>query len=64
MLKKKIDEQKQILETLNEANSERRAVLPALFTDKDTLRKEKQAKVETIKALRAEFRSLENDFRE
>jgi len=63
VLKKKIDEQKQILETLNEANSERRAVLPALFKDKDALRKEKQAKVETIKALRAEFRSLENDFR-
>jgi uncharacterized coiled-coil DUF342 family protein len=63
VLKKKIEEQKQILETLNEANSERRAVLPALFKDKDALRKEKQAKVETIKALRAEFRSLENEFR-
>merc|ERR1712100_984850 len=30
---------------------------------KDALRKEKQAKVETIKALRAEFRTLENEFR-
>jgi len=63
VLKKKIEEQKVILESLNEANSERRAVLPALFKDKDSLRKEKQAKVETIKALRAEFRSLENEFR-
>ena len=41
ILKKKIEEQKEILETLNEANSERRAVLPALFRDKDALRKEK-----------------------
>lgn len=64
VLKKKIEEQKQILETLNEVNSERRAVLPALFKDKDVLRKEKQAKVETIKALRTEFRALENEFRE
>merc|ERR1712147_592070 len=63
VLKKKIEEQKQILDSLNEANSERRAVLPALFKDKDALRKEKQAKVETIKALRAEFRTLENEFR-
>merc|ERR1712060_59078 len=63
VLKKKIEEQKVILESLNEANSERRAVLPALFKDKDALRKEKQAKVETIKALRAEFRSLESEFR-
>jgi len=63
VLKKKIEEQKRILETLNEANSERRAVLPALFKDKDALRKEKLVKVETIKALRAEFRALENEFR-
>ena len=35
VLKKKIEEQKQILDSLNEANSERRAVLPALFKDKD-----------------------------
>ena len=33
VLKKKIEEQKQILDSLNEANSERRAVLPALFKD-------------------------------
>lgn len=63
MLKKKIDEQKAILDTLNEANSERRAVLPALFKDKDALRKEKLAKVDAIKSLRAEFRGLENEFR-
>lgn len=63
ILKKKIEEQKIILESLNEANSERRAVLPALFKDKDSLRKEKQAKVELIKALRMEFRTLENEFR-
>jgi len=63
ILKKKIEEQKAILETLNEANSERRAVLPALFRDKDALRKEKQAKVEAIKSLRADFRTLENEFR-
>lgn len=63
LLKKKIEEQKQILESLNEANSERRAVLPALFRDKDSLRKEKQVKVETIKSLRTEFRNLENEFR-
>lgn len=63
ILKKKIEEQKEILETLNEANSERRAVLPALFKDKDALRKEKQAKVEAIKSLRADFRGLENEFR-
>jgi len=63
ILKKKIEEQKEILETLNEANSERRAVLPALFKDKDALRKEKQAKVEAIKSLRADFRVLENEFR-
>jgi len=62
-LKKKIDEQKSILETLNEANSERRAVLPGLYKDKDVLRREKQAKVEVIKSLRADFRLLENDFR-
>mmetsp|Transcript_1152 Transcript_1152/g.3440 ORF Transcript_1152/g.3440 Transcript_1152/m.3440 type:complete len:492 (+) Transcript_1152:139-1614(+) len=63
ILKKKIDEQKSILETLNEANSERRAVLPGLYKDKDVLRREKQAKVEVIKSLRADFRLLENDFR-
>jgi septal ring factor EnvC (AmiA/AmiB activator) len=63
VLKKKIEEQKQILDSLNESNSGRRVVLPALFKDKDALRKEKQAKVETIKALRAEFRTLENEFR-
>lgn len=63
ILKKKIDEQRSILETLNEVNTERRAVLPALYKDKDALRREKQAKVETIKTLRADFRLLENDFR-
>lgn len=63
VLKKKIEEQKEILETLNEANSERRAVLPALFKDKDALRKDKQAKVDAIKSLRADFRVLENEFR-
>lgn len=64
VLKKKIEEQKEILETLNEANSERRAVLPALFKDKDALRKDKQAKVDAIKSLRADFRVLENEFRD
>mmetsp|Transcript_5723 Transcript_5723/g.17915 ORF Transcript_5723/g.17915 Transcript_5723/m.17915 type:complete len:423 (+) Transcript_5723:405-1673(+) len=63
VLKKKIEEQKEILDALNEANSERRAVLPTLFRDKDALRKEKLAKVDAIKSLRAEFRALENEFR-
>jgi len=63
ILKKKIEEQKVILDSLNEANSERRAVLPALYRDKDALRKEKLAKVDTIKSLRASFRALENEFR-
>lgn len=62
VLKKKIDEQKEILEGLNTENSERRAVLPALFKERDALRKEKQAKVDEIKALRTEFRAAEKKY--
>lgn len=62
ILKKKMEEQREILDSLNSENSERRAVLPALFKEKDGLRREKQAKVEVIKALRTEFRGLEKQF--
>mmetsp|Transcript_14335 Transcript_14335/g.47903 ORF Transcript_14335/g.47903 Transcript_14335/m.47903 type:complete len:516 (-) Transcript_14335:203-1750(-) len=62
ILKKSMDAAKATLESLNSENSERRAVLPALFKEKDALRKDKLAKVETIKALRNDFRALEKKF--
>lgn len=63
-IRKQYDKQKKVVDALNEANSSRRAVLPALFKEKDTLRKEKQAKIDAIRGLRAEFRQKDIEFRE
>ena len=62
-VKKEIEDQKAVLESLNGENSERKSALPSLFKEKDGVRSEKQAKVEEIKALRADYRKAENDFR-
>lgn len=62
-VKKQMDEQRLVLDALNGENSEKRSVLPALFREKDGFRSAKMAKVETIKALRTDFRKAENDWR-
>lgn len=57
-VKKEIEDQKAVLESLNGENSERKSALPSLFKEKDGVRSEKQAKVEEIKALRADYRKV------
>jgi len=63
-MRKQFDKQKKVVDSLNEANSSRKAVLPALFREKDALRKEKQAKIEAIRALRADFKQKEIEYRD
>lgn len=63
-VRKECDKQKKVVDSLNEVNSSRRAVLPSLYAKKDELRDAKTAKFEEMKAIKAEFRSKEKEYQE
>uniref|UniRef100_A0A7S3K1S1 Uncharacterized protein n=1 Tax=Aureoumbra lagunensis TaxID=44058 RepID=A0A7S3K1S1_9STRA len=63
ILRNKINAIKKVLDQLNEVNSERRAILPSLYKERDAIRNEKNSKIQSIKSLRNEYRSQEEKFK-